>query len=150
MKQKNKAVIIWFVVIVAVVGLFLIPRIFNKNNDANAKVPCLLPNMPMLQHIHPVLKIEVDGVNEIIPNEIGLSPACEKAVHTHEEGDGTIHVEAQDNRQYTLNDFFSVWGKSIFREGYNLEISADGNVVQDSAQIIFKDSQQIVLKYTKI
>jgi len=150
MKQKNKAVIIWFVVIVAVVGLFLIPRIFNKNNDANAKVPCLLPNIPLVQHIHPKITIIVDGVNEIIPNEIGLNSACEKAIHTHEEGDGTIHVESQDSRQYTLGDFFSVWSKSISREGYNLGITVDGGIVQDSAQIIFKDGQQIVLKYTKI
>src|SRR3989338_131497 len=105
MKQKNKATIIWVIVIViVVVGLFLFPKIFGGNNGASAKVPCLLPNIPLVQHIHPKITIIVDGVNEIIPNEIGLNSACEKAIHTHEEGDGTIHVESQDSRQYTLGD----------------------------------------------
>ena len=149
--MKNKSPIIWIIIIaVVVIGLFIFPKIFIKNNVANAKVPCLLPNMPMVQHIHPILKIEVDGANEIIPNEIGLSSSCEKAIHTHDEGDGTIHVEAQDNRQYTLNHFFSVWEKSISREGYNLEVTVDENVVQEPAKIIFKDGQKIMMKYTKI
>ncbi len=34
-------------------------------------------------------------------------------LHTHEEGDGTIHVESEDTRAYTLGDFFRVWGNRL-------------------------------------
>ncbi len=156
MRNKNKAFLWILTGIVVIGGLFVLPRILKKN-DVNGAVPCLVPNVLLVQHIHPKLKIEVDGINENIPNEIGLSDICEKAIHTHEEGDGTIHVEAQDNRQYTLGDFFSVWGRSIERDGYVLFLTIDGHpfldaIINDQPQpiktfIILKDGQQIIMSY---
>ena len=132
------------------VFLFAYPRIKSGGGGSSSGVPCLVPNLPLLQHIHPVLKIEIDGANEPLPSEIGLRE-CERAVHTHDDdvGRGVIHVESQDRREYTLHDFFGVWGKTIEREGYTLEATVDGAPLADPAGLIFKDGQQIVLKYTK-
>lgn len=136
--------------IIFLVFLFSYPKLFgNQATAPGTSVPCIINNLPLIQHIHPILVITVDGTNETIPANIGLGGACERAVHTHDTT-GQIHVEAQDARQYTLGDFMSVWGKSINREGYILKTTADGAVITDPQNLIFKDSQQIELEYSKV
>lgn len=154
MKSKNKAAIIWIVVILIVlIGLFLYPKLTTPRNksQSDSKVPCLVPNLPLLQHIHPQIKILVDGEEEILPSNIGMG-ACEKAIHTHDEdaAAGVIHVESQDAREYTLGDFFGIWEKPLNRDGYLLEVKVDGTAVQNPAEIIFKDGQQIIFNYKKL
>ncbi len=111
-----------------------------------------MPNVPLVQHIHPILVITAGGRSESIPSEIGLSTSCERAIHTH--GDdaalGVIHVESQDRRNYVLSDFFSVWGKSLNRNGYMLKASADGVALDDLASLLLKDGQQIKMEYSEI
>lgn len=120
------------------------PGLVTNNTDITS-IPCLDPNIPTLkQHIHPHLQIFVDGENEIIPANIGLSSKCERSIHTHDTN-GIIHVEAQDNRQYTLGDFFSVWDKKIDRFGYKLETNFEGK----PEDLKLKDKQEIILKYSK-
>lgn len=151
--KSNKSTFWWSGgLIILLVFLFLYPRIFgNTNRVSNAPVPCLIPNVPLVQHIHPVLSITVDGKPEPIPAEIGLSASCEHAIHTHDEDTalGVIHVESQDRRAYTLGDFFSVWGKSMNRDGYALKVTADGRTLDDPAALLLKDNQQIKLEYVK-
>lgn len=151
--QKNKTIIWSAGVFILLAGLFLYPRIFGNGGAGNSSsgVPCLVPNLPLVEHIHPQLTIIVDDKPEIIPAGIGMS-LCEKAIHTHDEdaGRGIIHVEAQVKRDYVLADFYDVWGKPISREGYHLEITVDGEAVQNAENIILKDEQRIAMKYTKI
>ena len=149
--KKNNSTIIWVIVVgVVLVILFVLPKLKSPNQPGvpNTGVPCLVPNVSLTQHIHPQLTIDVDGVQETIPANIGLG-ACERAVHTHDDT-YQIHVESQDTRQYTLGDFMSVWGKTFNRDGYNLETTVDGQLNQDPAGILFKDGQQIVMNYKKI
>ena len=153
MKNGNKNLIVFSLVFaVILVGLIF----WQKENNAapgNQKaevastVPYLLPNLPLKQHIHPELKIFVDGVEEALPAEIGLTLTQHRAIHTHET-DGVIHVEAQDTRDYTLGNFFSVWGKTIAREGYDVQMLVDGSPSTKYENLVFRDGQKIVLKYT--
>lgn len=142
---------IWIVGVVMVLGaLFAYPR-FNggrPGGSVGSGVPCLVPNVPLVQHIHPVLTITVDGVREGIPANIGLAE-CERAVHTHDEDapQGVIHVESQDRRAYVLGDFMSVWNKPVVREQYVLTATVDSVSVEDPAALIFKDGQNIRLEY---
>lgn len=149
--MKNKSVLWLVIVIAAVVALFLYPK-FKSGGLATGKtsVPCLVPNLPIIQHIHPTLAIEVDGKEEFLPDDIGRR-GCERAIHTHDEK-GVIHVEAQDSREYTLGDFFSVWGKTLTREGYALSATVDGQFVplENLSGLVLRDQQAIVLDYEKI
>lgn len=132
------------------VFLFSYPKLFgDKISAPGASVPCIIDNLPLIQHIHPILAITVDGANETIPANIGLSGACERALHTH-DATGQIHVEAQDARTYTLGDFMSVWGKFINRDGYALKATADETVIADPQSMILKDGERIKLEYTKV
>ena len=106
-------------------------------------MPCLAPNVPLIQHIHPHLTIIVNGKNQIIPSDIGIASNCEKAIHTH-NGTGLIHVEAQDNRQYTLGEFFDVWGRAF---PSNAKMMVNGKQNYEFGNLVLQDKQEIIIEY---
>ncbi|MBI2278516.1 MAG: hypothetical protein HYU81_00380 [Candidatus Brennerbacteria bacterium] len=137
---------------IVLVALFAYPRLQNKNGGGiGSGVPCLVSNLPIVQHIHPIVAITVDRIVEAIPAGIGLA-GCERAIHTHDDDapQGVIHVESQNRRTYTLGDFMDVWGKSFTREGYELSVTANGASVADPASFMLEDAQNIKLDYKRI
>ncbi len=152
---KKKSTLIVLVIAVVILGLALYPNIWKggsdtENQQTNHSVPCLLPNLSLIQHIHATLIITVDGEPEAVPANIGLSQTCERAVHTHET-DGVIHVEAQDNRRYVFADFLDVWGKDSNRPGYELETLVDGKpFAGDLAELELENEQIIELHYAAL
>lgn len=140
---------VWAIVIttaLVLAGLFMLPRLNRSNGGTSTGgAPCLVSNLPLLQHIHPKLHIFVDGKEETIPSDIGMG-ACERAIHMHDVS-GEIHVEAQDRHEYTLGEFFATWKKPLEREGYLLEMLVDGAASTELGALKFKDKQRIVLQY---
>lgn len=140
---------VWAIVITTVMvlaGLFMLPRLNRSNGGTSTgAAPCLVPNLPMLQHIHPRLHIFVDGEEETIPSDIGMR-GCERAIHMHDVS-GEIHVEAQDRHEYTLGEFFATWGRTLEREGYLLDMTVDGAASTELGALKFGDKQDIVLRY---
>jgi hypothetical protein len=65
-------------------------------------------------HIHAMLHIYVNGLLTPLPKNIGLDPALkiESSMHTH-DSTGIIHMEAPHPFNYTLGDFFAVWGVKL-------------------------------------
>jgi hypothetical protein len=65
-------------------------------------------------HIHAMLHIYVNGLLRPLPANIGLDHASgiESCMHTH-DGTGIIHMEAPHPFDYTLGDFFTVWGVKL-------------------------------------
>ncbi|HTV92886.1 MAG TPA: hypothetical protein VMG98_09240 [Verrucomicrobiae bacterium] len=73
-------------------------------------------NEQFAEHWHPHLTIEHRGTPVTIPADIGIVTAgyavlCLYWLHTHDNS-GTIHVEAPGGN-YTLADFFAVWGQPL-------------------------------------
>jgi hypothetical protein len=109
-------------------------------------------------HIHPTLSIVVDGEPVAVPTDIGISPAFGglAALHTHDEV-GTIHVESPIVRDYSLGEFFDVWGVRLTRRclggyctGRNKQLRAfvDGKPIRSNPRAIeLADKQQILLVY---
>ena len=65
-------------------------------------------------HIHMHLVI-VDRLQRVdIPARIGIPEGkrCIYWLHTH-TSDGILHIEAPQNRSFTLGDFFAVWGQPL-------------------------------------
>jgi hypothetical protein len=61
-------------------------------------------------HIHQHLDLFVHDQRELVPANIGIISGSGLAViHTHAD-DGVIHVESPTVTQYTLGEFFDVWG----------------------------------------
>lgn len=69
-------------------------------------------------HIHPILRIEIDGQPVEIPTNIGLEPTRHYSPHTHDTS-GTLHIGegpisgidplGSPRRLTILKDFFDVW-----------------------------------------
>ena len=145
--NKKVLSIVGFLLTVVVV-LLLLPKAGNNNSHWNTEgLPCIVPNVDLIRHWHPHLEILVDNQKEEIPVGIGLGGSCESPLHTHQT-DGVIHLEAQVLRDFTLGDFMKVYGKPVQRDGYDLEMTVDDQPNQELGNLMLKDGQQIILKYT--
>ena len=153
MSNKRTPVVIGVVLALVLLALFMIPKFTDPTRGfasawAEAGVGCLAGgHSRTAQHFHPKLAIGVDGLQESIPANVGVLRTCMAEVHTH-DASGTLHVEAIAADKIThLKDFFTVWGKTISRDGYSLVMTVDGKPNFELGELILKDGQQIVLEY---
>jgi hypothetical protein len=109
-------------------------------------------------HIHPTLEIIVNGERQEIPPNIGVLPNCMNALHTH-DAIGTIHVESPERRDFTLADFFAVWGKPFTSEEilgfktdekHRIKVLVDGVEVGTYENTVLKDKEKIIISYEAI
>ena len=63
-------------------------------------------------------------------------------MHTHDNL-GLIHVESPINRDYTLGEFFQIWGVDF--NGKSVQAAINGKQVSDDENIILKDKETIAL-----
>ena len=124
-------------------------------------------NKPIIMHFHPILTITADGKPMTVPGQIGIDPALWKdhsldqygmqamsdgmssmaPLHTHDDS-GTIHVESNTIRNYTLGQFLDNWG-GLNVTGKTVKATLDGAPVSDYKNIILRDGEQIHLDVTK-
>lgn len=109
-------------------------------------------------HIHPHLKIIINGTEQIIPANIGITLACMHPIHTH-DASGTLHVESPEQRDFTLGDFFAVWQKPFSHDqilgykadgGHEIVMTVDGQPSSRFENLVFKDKEEIVIEYRSI
>jgi hypothetical protein len=62
-------------------------------------------------HLHAHLSLFQDGKQLAVPAHIGLQ-GCAYELHTH-DASGIIHIETSSARQFTLGQFFGVWGQPL-------------------------------------
>ncbi len=109
-------------------------------------------------HIHPHLHIFINGKEQSIPPDTGISATCLHPLHTHAEDEdhSTIHVESPEQRDFTLGDFFAVWGKTFSKDqildakadaGHEIVMTVNGTPNTDYENLVLKDGDQIVIKY---
>jgi len=80
----------------------------SGNTPTASAVPCDLLEHTQV-HYHAALQILDGGTPVEIPTDLGRSSACFYWLHLHTGEPGVIHVEAPDDRTFTLGDFFGVW-----------------------------------------
>jgi hypothetical protein len=109
-------------------------------------------------HIHPTLEIVVNGEKQEIPPNIGVRTDCMNALHTH-DAIGTIHVESPEQRDFTLADFFAVWGQPFTNQeilGYKtngthrIKVLVDGKEVETYENTALKDKEKVIISYEPI
>jgi hypothetical protein len=109
-------------------------------------------------HIHPVLTIVVNGEKQAIPDNVGITPSCMKAVHTHTP-DGVIHIETSAPRDFTLADFFAVWNKPFSKEQvldfkadatHRIRMTVNGQEVDTFENTVLHDKDQVIVIYEAI
>lgn len=146
--------IIGILVIVVLGGLFWLGNQSQQKSIryfGDTNVACLPNGHQNIElHIHPILKIKVDGEPEQVPANIGIVGSCMAEIHTH-DASGTIHVETFDSERMdniNLGSFFAVWGREAQRDGYILEVVQDGTVKRGVDDVMMIDHSVIELNYT--
>ena len=99
-------------------------------------------------HIHPLLAIFVDDKALTISADIGIvDQKCMYPIHTH-DGAGKTHVESPKPANFTLGDFFLVWGKKFDELGTLEKMTVNGTDSTEGENLILMDDDKIVLRYT--
>ena len=80
---------------------------------------CISPTQRTPYHIHVLFSIFIGATREPVPYNIGITPGCNKLIHTHDSDynpstqPAVLHVESPIARTFVLGDFFRVWGVVI-------------------------------------
>ncbi|MDI6820874.1 MAG: hypothetical protein QMD65_01715 [Patescibacteria group bacterium] len=155
--KKNRSIITWIAVIVAIIALLFLMQYINPEKQAKKRmaevgIECInVDDSELKQHFHPKFSINVDGKNEPIPADIGVFQDCSAEIHTH-DSTGELHIETTNpDKKFTLGQFFAIWGRSIMRNRYNVVVSVNGNGFMENEdfynKIELKDGEQIVIDY---
>ena len=75
-------------------------------------------------HIHVHLELWKNGAPVPIRAGIGVVGGCFYWLHTHTP-DGIIHVEAPEDRKFTLGQFYAIWGASAPRPDDRATVQVD-------------------------
>jgi hypothetical protein len=70
------------------------------------------PDMVTNYHVHAHLAIVYNGQWLTLPQHIGITSQCEYEMHTH-DNTGIIHIETPAVNNYTLGEFFDIWGEPL-------------------------------------
>jgi len=105
-------------------------------------------------HAHADIKIMIDGVDQVIPSNIGTGYNLMRPLHTH-TSDGEIHIEGPCIRDFTLGEFFDIWIKDfdstkIFdktTENGELKVYVDDVESQSFRNIVLRDKSNILIEY---
>lgn len=120
--RRRARIGVWYaiagaVALAGIVGSRVLPH--RTAASTEFPLPCLAHETLAL-HVHPYLRIVIEGRPVEIPAAIGIrgplfaqglavGGACFEPLHTHDNS-GIIHIEGPDpNRLYTLGEFFAVW-----------------------------------------
>jgi hypothetical protein len=121
----------------------------------------------IIMHFHPHLNLMIDGKPVTVPSQIGIVPSLWKdhsldqygmqamsngmsgmaPLHTH-DATGTIHVESNTIRNYTLGEFLNIWG-GLDTNGKTVKATMNGAQLSDYKNIILRDGEQINLDVAK-
>jgi hypothetical protein len=121
----------------------------------------------IIMHFHPHLNLMIEGKPVILPSQIGIDPSLWKdhsldqygmaamsngmsrmaPLHTH-DATGTIHVESNIIRNYTLGEFLNIWG-GLDTNGKTVKAMVDGTPISDYKNIVLRNGEQINLDVAK-
>ncbi len=109
-------------------------------------------------HTHQHLDMIINGAHGVVPEGIGINESARfiSPVHTHDET-GVIHVESNEIRDFTLGQFFDIWGVRFTKDcvgrycsnGKNtLKVFSNGRPVSgDPRALALKAHQEIAVVY---
>lgn len=127
----------------------------QRLSDMN--LPPLGPEV-VTSHIHEHLDLFVDGKQVPVPAYIGIDQSSNNLSEIHVHGtDGVIHVESPKPRNFTLGNFFGVWGLSFTKDGIGGYTDGNGKALRvyvngtqytgDPTKMVLKPHQVIVVTF---
>ncbi len=135
-----------------------LPEIENLRSRLKAiNLPALYEEGNAL-HIHQHLDILINGKPVTVPSGIGINQSARfiSPLHTHDVS-GVMHVESDVKRDFTLGQFFDVWGVRFTKScigaycakgADTLRVFVNGKPVSDDPRnLILRDHQEIAVVY---
>jgi len=120
-KKYRRRRIPWFVILLGIFVAVIVGGVaFYESQQAGYHFPFrCLGSESLTFHIHPYLRIVINGQNVTIPAAVGIvnpqyqngiarGGTCFEPMHTHDVS-GVIHIESPGNTNYTLSEFFQIW-----------------------------------------
>lgn len=148
--------IIGILTLLVIGGLFASSSIATKKeNSVPAQERCVEHGGAISEHYHPEIFISDHGKAVEIPANIGISPTCMRALHTH-DNTGVIHIETPVHHDFTVGDFFSNWGKSFSKDqlmglkngdGGTITMTVNGQPNTEFEKYVMKDHDKIELRF---
>lgn len=102
-------------------------------------------------HIHSHLSIIINGEDQSVPADIGVTSSCLHPLHTHDSA-AIIHMESPVKEDFTIADFFKVWDKTYsdtkilgttVDANHQLKLFVDKKEVTTGPGTIMKDRESI-------
>lgn len=156
--KGRKNALAWAAVILAVaaVGFGIFKFLASSAPDVEASIlkTCVNHTSPGM-HIHPNLRLVINGELQDIPANIGVTPGCMRPLHTH-DNTGRLHIEFSRQRNFTLGDFFKVWDKPfsslqlfdyVVNETHSITMTVNGAANGEYEKYVLKDHDQIEIRY---
>jgi hypothetical protein len=119
-----------------------------------------LTNEGQVVHIHQHLDLWVNGKKVAVPQFIGIQDGSYiTSLHTHDNS-GLIHVESPEERNFSLGEFFGVWGVRLDKNciadlcdnttGNGIKMWVNGKrYTGNPADLELKSHQEIALVFGK-
>jgi len=126
--------------------------------EEGGKIRFIRPGERLAMHIHAGLRIIINGEEVKIPAGVGIVGDRERILHTHEPN-GVIHIESPVIRDYTLGDFFKVWGMRLTdtcileycnNETHRLIMLVNGVPQENIKDYVLRDGDAITLIYDEV
>src|SRR5678815_4067946 len=89
----------------------------GAHGEPVGSLECFPSAPPETYHVHSHLSIFLDGVALSVPSHIGIvrltaTSTCYYTLHTHDYS-GKLHIEAATPVEFTLGEFFRIWGQPV-------------------------------------
>jgi hypothetical protein len=159
LKVNKKFLFLLAVIIVAGLFIWLVMATLGEAQEcktAPVETLFITDHSETKSHYHADLEIIIDGKKQEIPVDIGVENELMRAVHTH-DASGELHIEGPCIRDYTLGDFFTIWGKQFTSQCVFefctdkgiLKMTVNGEENIEFEQLLLQDGQKIVIEYVK-
>jgi hypothetical protein len=114
-RKRRERTIITFIIVAALIAIVVGAILFLPRTGPDpVQLPpyldhCVTGNL--VYHSHPNLAITIGGISQTLPVtfETQYDAGCSRPLHTH-DSTGVIHVETDQDVNYTLGDWFLIWG----------------------------------------
>ena len=156
-KKKMRNWVIAFVIIGFLIfgTTLLVKKSGSGNSDWTSLPDVAVPVGPI--HWHPHLRIVIDGREQIIPKDIGITSTVHYPLHTHET-DGVLHLENNNPtaRTMILGYFFELWSKTFNKDCIfdyctdkgTLKMLVNGKENTEYGNYFMQDRDEILIEYT--
>jgi len=108
-RKRRQRAITSITIAMILIAIIVAAVIFLRQPPNKVPLPAYLSACVgnVVYHYHPNLVVTINGAGMLIP--VTINSGCAQPIHTHDSS-GILHVESDTNRDYTLNDWFLLWG----------------------------------------